>query len=344
MNRPHSQPQEQEQQFLRRAFDAVYRFDWRVIITGYRRMSRRSKWIILASFASLVLVVVLIQILGAVLALVEERNRPPLMDRLADPYGLDARLAPNVVEGRNVLPRLVGYVAFDIEPVALMPVLECMVDPYAEGCFRPDADPLPVVQHIEAVGFVEQIKLDRLQEEAAAAVIEARLAAEAAATAAAIEQAEAAAATQAAVTEMAATHTDANTESAATEVVTTEAIATETRDAPDESAAGESSDDLAADPQPTEIELTPGLADVRIMAINYLTERDAYDAINTMFGHSRRIGRIGNYVLVDTLPVNYYYSYSRGQAAFVWAHGTWVFWVSADTLARVEDVVKGFPY
>lgn len=307
MNRPHSQPQ--EQQFLRRAFDAVYRFDWRVIITGYRRMSRRSKWIILASFASLVLVVVLIQILGAVLALVEERNRPPLMDRLADPYGLDARPAPNVVEGRNVLPRLVGYVAFDIEPVALMPVLECMVDPYAEGCFRPDADPLPVVQHIEAVGFVEQIKLDRLQEEAAAA----------------IEQAEAAAAVEA----------DATGDDNSAAVATIE---------PEGAAAGESSDDLAADPQPTEIELTPGLADVRIMAINYLTERDAYDAINTMFGHSRRIGRIGNYVLVDTLPVNYYYSYSRGQAAFVWAHGTWVFWVSADTLARVEDVVKGFPY
>lgn len=331
--------QQQDEQILRRAFDTAYRFDPRVIVTGFRSMSRRTKWLLLASFASLVLVVILVQITGAVVAVVEEMNRPPLLQRLDSPYGLETRAAPSVVEGRNVLPGLVGYSTYDLEPTVFSPVLECMIDPLAESCLQPDASPLPAVQHIEAFGFITEANLSRLQEEAADAFLATRLA-EAEEAAAAARAAEAEAEALAAAAEL--TH-DATTELAA---------AAETEEQAVDATAGGLTDEemvavleaVAADLEEFELELTPAMAEVSIMAVNYLSERDAYDAIYTLFGHSRRVGRIGNYVLVDTLPVNYYYSYSRGRAAFVWSHGTWVFWISADTLARVEDVVKGFPY
>jgi len=350
--------QQQEEQALRRAFDTAYSFDPLVIVRGLLGMSRRARWLLLASFASLVLVVILVQLFGVAMDVVEEMNRPPLLQRLDSPYGLETRAAPSVVEGRDVLPGLVGHITYDLEPTVFSPVLECMVEPMSEACMQPDVDPLPAVQHIEAVGFVSEANFTRLQEAAFEAELEARLAeAQAAAEALAAEEAAAAEAV-AAEEAQAGAESEESAELAASEPVDSELAAADTDEQAADAAAGGATDDgsaamreaLAAEltaeieEEGLELDLNAGTADVRIMAVNYLTEGDAYDAIYTLFDHSRRIGRIGNYVLVDTQPVNYYYAYSRGRAAFVWSHGTWVFWVSADTLASVEDVVKGFPY
>jgi hypothetical protein len=83
---------------------------------------------------------------------------------------------------------------------------------------------------------------------------------------------------------------------------------------------------------------------VTVSTAHFETAEVAKDAALNLFMYSRSIGRIGNYVLVPSRSVDYYYSSTRDQFSFTWSSGPWVYTASSTSLDYLEQVIMAFPY
>lgn len=83
---------------------------------------------------------------------------------------------------------------------------------------------------------------------------------------------------------------------------------------------------------------------VGVILAQFASEKDAAQALLELYRYSRSIGRIGNYALLETRPVDYYYSSTRQQFAFSWSNGPWVYTASSASFETLEQFMSAFQY
>lgn len=83
---------------------------------------------------------------------------------------------------------------------------------------------------------------------------------------------------------------------------------------------------------------------VGVILAQFASENDAAQALLELYRYSRSIGRIGNYALLETRPVDYYYSSTRQQFAFSWSNGPWVYTASSASFETLEQFMSAFQY
>jgi len=87
-----------------------------------------------------------------------------------------------------------------------------------------------------------------------------------------------------------------------------------------------------------------GESPLSVVIAEFEFEEDADAMFRGMYNYSRAVGRMGNYALVGSLKVNYFYSSTRNVFSFTWTNGPWVYTVSGDQIDALNEFLVAFPY
>lgn len=83
---------------------------------------------------------------------------------------------------------------------------------------------------------------------------------------------------------------------------------------------------------------------VDVIVTQFADDSHAAQALLEMYRYSRTIGRVGNYALVNSRAVDYFYSSTREQFAFSWSNGPWVYTANSTSFATLEQFMEAFAY
>jgi hypothetical protein len=82
---------------------------------------------------------------------------------------------------------------------------------------------------------------------------------------------------------------------------------------------------------------------VTVVAAQFTNTDEAGAAFEQLFAYSRLIGRIGNYAMIDSRAVDYYYSSTRNMFSFTWTNGAWIYTVSTNgSLGQLDTFMTAF--
>ena len=85
---------QEDEQFVRRAFDAIYDFSPEGVADFFKRIPRKVIWMAVSVIASLVLIIIAWQFAVAGVDAYQWSQRTPLRERMIAPYSLDQRQLP----------------------------------------------------------------------------------------------------------------------------------------------------------------------------------------------------------------------------------------------------------
>lgn len=122
MARPSTQS---DDQFLRRAFDAVYDFDIRDVTDRWNKIDRRIRWYMFSAIGVLMLVIVVTQLGKGVATAIHNANLPEAYELLQAPYDLGENL---IQLDTAALPMWETFTQTPVELTNLNPEVACMVD------------------------------------------------------------------------------------------------------------------------------------------------------------------------------------------------------------------------
>jgi hypothetical protein len=345
---PRARSSSNEEQFLRRAFDTAYEVTPENVRNTYVRIPRKVKWMIVSTLASLVLVIIAVQLTLAAVEAVQWANRPTLLERITDRYQLAQRPLP----------------AVNSEGTAFYPL------PYVDAALLRAERALALEEARAAAdaAYMEALAIALAEAEAAGTTAEAvEAVADVAAVADAEDTAVEAAPEPVVLVDPAAFAID---EAAIIASIMPEVDQSYFRIMPRFQGFTRT---YVYDDNPTHPALTclviidefagggcemthyPTFVEaadytdaenmvVRIAAAQYETPEQARESLNEMRSHSFETSRLGDYALADGLAVNYFYSIAGRWNTFVWSNGTWVYAITAQSLTQVEHIIRGFPY
>jgi hypothetical protein len=89
---------------------------------------------------------------------------------------------------------------------------------------------------------------------------------------------------------------------------------------------------------------TSGSDTVTVVAAQYANNEQAAQGFTHLYDTSRLVGIIGNYAMVESRAVDYFYSSTRNNFYFTWTNGTWVYTVNSTSLMVLDTFMGEFPY
>jgi len=355
MNSSHSN----DNQFMRRIFDALYDFSPEAVISSLAGMSKRTRWILISIISGFVLLFVLLQFASIGVEAYKWSQRTPLNDRLLAPYGLTTRSVP-----------VINPAMLDLHEIQTIDVEKL------------EADRAAYLEETYASALVEaQAAFDAAV--AAGEVITPEMAAELEAQA--IADAEAAGENPTGDTAEGETGAE---EPAAPVVATVEDFLPEFDEEalrlaimPDidvsyfmvlkdveaftrvhifpnvnmhpvinclSSVEVEMAESCGLETLPTFIEGADYFDaegnQVRLVATHYASAEEATDSIRTLRHYSRSVGTLGNYSVADLNDVKYFFGSSRGYRTLVWSSGEWVFSISTENQRVLQTFAQNVTF
>ena len=82
---------------------------------------------------------------------------------------------------------------------------------------------------------------------------------------------------------------------------------------------------------------------IEVVVANYWNERITTEAMVDAVHSAGEFSRVGDFV-VAVGEIDYFYSTTSDWFSFTWAHGAWMFSVSAETPESLTSAVQAFPY
>jgi hypothetical protein len=302
----------QDDQFLRRTLDAIYDLDFGSVKHAWNQIPRRTKWLTFASVGVIILVYIALQAASAGIEAYQWSNRTPLQQRLTAPYDL----------------------AYKPMPVIDLNAMEVIV-PFVDSAALNQAR----TQALDAARNAAQVSTDTTVESA-------EVSADTAAQAPVIDEAAIIASVQPEVDQ--AYFTSIPTLDGYTRYYVYNNVATHPTMGCLIAFDWNAVNACAMTNEPMSVQAADFIdasnQTIRMTVASYETADHAATSMTELFDHSNAVGQIGNYSLVSSEPVSYYYSASQGWWMFTWSKGNYVMSVSGASLAQLEDVIAKLPY
>lgn len=87
-----------------------------------------------------------------------------------------------------------------------------------------------------------------------------------------------------------------------------------------------------------------GNAPVEVAISNFTNANVARSVAQDLYSYTDTVGAIGNYVIVNSQPVNYFYSTTNSKISFTWSHENWVYTMTSDNIDEILALARDFPY
>jgi hypothetical protein len=310
-NKPPYNKKKDDDQFLRRMFDFLYSVNLDDVRRAVNRIDRRTRWAIIILIASVILIWAFLKLTQKGIEAIEVANQPSLEERVMPPYDLESRPVPLMdIEALKVV------IADATATAALIPTATPTMTP------TPTLTPTPMLEGTAEVTAEVIIEIptatitptsipDNLTEEEAKYTI--------------------------LPLTVGNYHLQRKTQPPS--LLETCLLST-------------ASEDIESDCNITTTAEYAGLNTYRdnkghlveVTIAQFATQEDAAQSLLDLFRYSRSIGRIGNYAMLSSRTVGYYYSSTRERFSFSWSNGAWVYSVSSSRFDSMEDMVKKFPY
>lgn len=95
-----------------------------------------------------------------------------------------------------------------------------------------------------------------------------------------------------------------------------------------------------------------------VEAVNYVSDSETVTVVIAQFANNeqtsqvfdqlyevnRFVGVVGNYAMVDSRPVDYFYSSIANNFYFTWTNGTWIYTASSVSITALDNFMSAFPY
>ncbi|GAB4512333.1 MAG: hypothetical protein OHK0046_11680 [Anaerolineae bacterium] len=309
-----------DEQFLRRFFDTLYQITPENIQKFLRSISRRTRWTIAISLATLVLIVVALQLTQVAVKAIEKANLPPLMNRLSAPYTLAARATPSVLLINSDLPvPVVDTEAFYEAYSPLLETAQAQAQQMAEAAYA-------AALNSQSAESTETLSLEMFMPTIDTIALKAQAMVEADPYYFNV------------LPTINGTLRSHIFDQLSTHPAMACLLVVDMENMPD---CG-----LSYTPVYTEAADYTFADDsvMRIAAWRYGDETDAFDAFAEWQRYNGQVGRLGNYAVVAEQPASYFYSAGNGWQMFSWQHGAWTFAITARSFAQVDEISAAFPY
>jgi len=83
---------------------------------------------------------------------------------------------------------------------------------------------------------------------------------------------------------------------------------------------------------------------VEVVITNFTNAETARDTVRELRGYTNNVGFVGNYVMVNSQPVNYFYSVTNRAISFTWSNEHWVYTMTSASADEIDALLADFPF